>query len=231
MKYTLTDKEEIISSVPVFSSLSTEALHALSNDSVMKSHDRGEIIFSEGDAATGFHLLAEGRVKIFKVSPDGKEQILHIFMPGNLFGEAAVFSAGVFPASAQALEPSRTLVIPKTTLKNTISKDPEIAMKMLGMLSARLMYFSDLIENLSLKEVPGRLAAYLILQAADTAGDSIVLGITRNQLASMLGTIPETLSRILSRLQKQGIIKVEGKKITIVQQERLEGLAVGTERL
>ncbi len=231
MSYSLSEKQNLIKAVPVFSPLAEDVLKMLASDAITSDHQKGEIIFSQGDSASGFHLLVKGRVKIFKLSAEGKEQILHIFMPGQMFGEAAVFYGGSFPANAIALEDSSTLVIPKSSLVRAVSKDSEVAMNMLGVLSARLMQFSDLIENLSLKEVPGRLAAYLMLKAADSNSETILLDITKNQLASILGTIPETLSRILTRLDRRGIISVSGKSITILNRDMLKELALGTGRL
>jgi CRP/FNR family transcriptional regulator len=231
MSYSITEKTKLISAIPVFSGLPANAVERLASDSITREHSRGDIIFSQGDPATGFYLLTEGRVKIFKISLDGKEQILHIFSPGNLFGEAAVFSGGSFPADAMAIEKSRTLTVPQASLKEVLNENPLLAMNMLAVLSARLRQFSELIENLSLKEVPARLATYLVLMAAGTGSDTVHLDITRNQLASMLGTIPETLSRILSRMTSSNIIQVNGREIRILDHAKLSTLANGAMRL
>ncbi len=230
MAYSVSEKSALITAIPVFSGLPTDAVDRLASDSITRRHSKGDIIFCEGDNATGFYLLTEGRVKIFKISPDGKEQILHIFSPGNLFGEAAVFSEGSFPATAMALEKSRSLMIPKSSLKEVIVENPLLAMNMLAVLSSRLRHFSEIIENLSLKEVPGRLATYLVLLAG--GGNQLIhLDITRNQLAAMLGTIPETLSRILSKMMSRGIIDVNGRDIRVRDLNTLKALATGQERL
>jgi len=231
MTYSISEKQELITAIPVFSGLPAATAHRLASHSVNRSYRRGEMIFSEGDPASGFYILTEGRVKIFKISPDGKEQIFHIFSPGNLFGEAAVFSGDSFPAAAMALEKSRTLIIPKSSLKEVLSENPLLAMNMLAVLSTRLRQFSQLIEDLSLKEVPARLATYLVLISAGSSSDTIHLDITRNQLASMLGTIPETLSRILSRMVSGNIIQVSGRDIKIIDREALRSLASGIIRL
>ena len=231
MPYSASEKKELITAIPVFSGLPEEAVKRLASDSITRKHPRGDIIFSEGDPASGFYILTEGRVKIFKISHDGKEQILHIFSPGNLFGEAAVFSGGSFPAAAMAIEKSQTLIIPQASLKEVLLGNPLLAMNMLAVLSARLRQFSQLIENLSLKEVPARLATYLVLLSAGTHSDTVQLDVTRNQLASMLGTIPETLSRILSRMASTSIIHVNGREIKIIDHEALHALASGSVRL
>jgi CRP/FNR family transcriptional regulator len=196
-----------------------------------QSFKRGQTLFTEGSEATGFYVIASGKIKIYKLSIEGKEQILHIFGVGEFFGEVPVFAGGQYPAHAEALESSRVLFIPKAGFFELIHKQPSLAANMLAILSLRLKRFTHLIEDLSLKEVPGRLAAYLLL-LAERQPNTIAfdLDITKGQLAALLGTIPETLSRILSRMSQLGYIEVEGRKITILNREALENLSAG-ERL
>ncbi len=189
---------------------------------------KGQILFSEGMPAEGMHVLISGKIKIFKLSLDGKEQILHIFGPGEVFGEVPVFAGGRYPAHAEAIEPSRSLFLPRDALITLIQKEPSLALSMLGVLSRRLRLFTHLIEDLSLKEVPGRLAAYLLyLSGRNTHSNRFDLDITKSQLAALLGTIPETLSRILAKMSQQDLIRVEGRRITILDRDGLENLAAG----
>jgi CRP/FNR family transcriptional regulator len=194
---------------------------------------KGENIFAEGDEGTGFYVVLSGRVKIFKVSPEGKEQILHIFGPGEPFGEVAVFTGRPFPANAEALEETRALFFPRKEFLELIRRDPSLALNMLAVLSQRLRRFSALIENLSLKEVPGRLAAYLLyLGEGKKEKPEVTLDISKNQLASLLGTIPETLSRILAKLTREGLIKSNGpRQIQLLDRKGLEELAGGERKL
>ena len=132
-----------------------------------------------------------------------------------------------FPAHAEAITRSRLFFFPKTAFVALIKENPTLALNMLGLLSIRLRQFTAQIENLSLKEVPGRLAAYLILLAGDQNNqDRITLNISKGQLASLLGTIPETLSRIFTRMSSRELIEVDGRTITILDREGLEGLAL-----
>ncbi|NTU47809.1 MAG: Crp/Fnr family transcriptional regulator, partial [Syntrophobacteraceae bacterium] len=148
--------------------------------------------------------------------------------PGEVFGEVPVFAGGLYPAHAEALEASRSLFLPRDAFIELVQKEPSLALNMLGMLSRRLRRFTHLIEDLSLKEVPGRLAAYLLyLSGRNTHSDLLELDITKSQLASLLGTIPETLSRILAKMTQQELIRVEGRRITILDREGLENLAAG----
>ena len=184
--------------------------------------------FQKGDNAKGFYLVVYGKIKIYKLSLEGKEQILHIFGSGEIFGEVPVFAGGSYPANAEAIEPSRTLFFPRMSFLELMRRQPAIAVNMLGILSQRLRMFTHLIEDLSLKEVPGRLAAYLIyLGERSPSLQTLELEITKTQLASLLGTIPETLSRILAKMAQQGIISVEGRKIRVLDRKSLESLAAG----
>ncbi len=216
----------ILSSIPGFTGLSENQLEALRQIVVVRHFNKGEIIFSEGDEGNGFYVVADGKVKIFKSSIDGKEQILHIYGPGNPFGEVPVFSGKHFPANAQAMVKSHLLFFPRTAFIALLAKNPSLAMNMLAVLSMRLREFTMQIENLSLKEVPGRLASYLIYLADEQkAVDHISLTISKGQLASLLGTIPETLSRILAKMSIRNLIAVSGREIKLLDRNGIEELA------
>ena len=223
---------EILASVPVFRGLPAEQLKDLKAISVDKIVHRGECIFMEGDEGDGFYVLIAGRIKIFKISPEGKEQILHIFGPGEPFGEVPVFAGERFPANAEAVEKSRLFFFPRKIFTGLIGRNPSLALNMLAILSKRLRRFTRLVDDLSLKEVPGRLAAYLLyLSEKERGSRHLRLPISKGQLASLLGTIPETLSRILKRMNALGLIETEGSRIKILDLEGLEGLVESGGRL
>ena len=199
---------------------------------VENSYMKGENIFSEDEQATGFYVVVSGRVKIFKLSSEGREQILHIFGPGEVFGEVPVFAGKKYPASADAMEKSRILFFPRDSLIRLIEKNPTIALNMLAVLSMRLRRFTSMIDDLSLREVPGRLAKHLLFLSEQRQNShELELNITKGQLASLLGTIPETLSRILTRMAEQGIIESDGRKIRILERDIIEELAEGLIKL
>lgn len=218
-----------IASIPMFQGLAPDYLAQLSAIAIAQRFNRGEIIFSEGEEGRGFFVVIEGRIKIFKSSFEGKEQILHMFGPGEPFGEVAVFAGRNFPAYAEALENSQVLYFPRHAFITLIKKDPLLAMNMLAMLSERLQRFTRMIEDLSLKEVPSRLAAYLLyLSERQKGAGEVRLDVAKGQLASMLGTIPETLSRMLARMTQEGLISSEGSsRVRIDNRELLEKLASG----
>ena len=149
-------------------------------------------------------MVGERKVKIYTVSTAGKEHILHIFGEGEPFGEVPVFYGQPFPASAEALLKTQTLFFPRDRFIHLIEANPSIALSMLAVLSMRLRIFANQIESLSLKEVPARLAHYLMYLSKEQGNtDVIELEISKGQLASLLGTIPETLSRIFAKMSDE----------------------------
>jgi CRP/FNR family transcriptional regulator len=217
-----------LASVPLFKGLPSKQIESLAMILVDQTLSRGKNVFIEGDEGAGFYIVISGRVKIYKLSSEGKEQILHIFGPGEPFGEVPVFAGQHFPANAATMEESRLFFFSRDAFINLIRKNPDLALNMLAVLSRRLRKFTRLVEDLSLKEVPGRLAAYLLyLRDQNNGASQFKLDISKNQLASVLGTIPETLSRILGRMSKGALIATEGPRIRILDLEGLEDLAEG----
>lgn len=221
-----------LSQIPLFEGLSDDQLQDLSSIAITKTYKRGAAIFSENDPGAGFYVVSDGKIKIFKISGEGKEQILHIFGPGEPFGEAPVFEGRRFPAHAMALEDSQALYFPRVAFVDLVKRNPSLALSMLAVLSRRLRRFAALVEDLSLKEVPTRLAAHLIYLSDNSPGeDELSLDISKNQLAGLLGTIPETLSRILTKMAKKGLIQIHGPKIKIIDKAGLDETAQGLTRL
>jgi len=216
------EKKDIIGRTLLFQGLSDSQLERVAEISREKHFARGESIFFEGDEATGFYMVAEGKVKIYKMSQDGREQILHIFGPGEPFGEVPVFHGQPFPANAVTMAQLSLLYFPRREFVDLVANTPSLALSMLAMLSLRLRRFTSQIESLSLKEVPGRLAAHLLYLAEEQGRtDQVVLDIPKGQLASLLGTSPETLSRIFARMSDEGLIQVNGKTIKLLDYQEL----------
>ena len=217
-----------IATIPLFEGLSRAQHEDFARIAVNRSYKKEQIIFSEGDEGVGFYVIITGRVKIFKLSPEGKEQILHIMGPGEIFGEVPVFTGQGYPAFAEANSQSSLLFFPRSAFIELIKKDPSLSLNMLAVLSWRLRKFAALVEDLSLKEVPGRLAAYLLYLSRRESGKAeFDLDISKGQLASILGTIPETLSRILGKMGRQGLISSKGSRIRILDRTTLEEIADG----
>lgn len=217
-----------IAGVPLFKGLPSAQLEELRAISVERKVTKGEMIFSEGDAGNGFYVVVTGTVKIFKSSIDGKEKILHIFGPREPFGEVPVFTGKPFPATAEAIANTHLLFFPRNEFVRLLSENPSLALNMLAVLSMRLRQFAAQIEQLSLKEVPARLASYLLyLSEEQDSPREITLSISKGQLASLLGTMPETLSRIFARMSRGELIDVSGRLIRLMDIERLQALSEG----
>jgi CRP/FNR family transcriptional regulator len=209
-----------------------EDLKKITTTASSRQIKKKEILFSDGEEARGFYVILSGKVKLYKVSPEGKEQILHIVSAPDAFAEAALFLEGNYPAFAEALSDSRLLFFPKREFIHLIEKNPQLSINMIITLSQYLKRFALLIEELSLKEVSSRIAKYFIDLSLKSVKEGknpkeVELDLSKTQLASKLGTISETLSRTLAKMKAKGIIDVKRNKILILKREVLEELASG----
>jgi CRP/FNR family transcriptional regulator len=213
---------------PLLEGLEPEHEQIIGGISHEKKYPRGRVIFVEGEKADGFYIVESGQVKIYKTSFEGKEQILHLFGKGETFGEVAVFAGHEYPASAKAMTNARCRFIPRNDFIAMIQRNPTLAMNMMAIMALRLRRFAAMIENLSLKEAPGRLCSYL-LYLSERSGDTLLLEpeASKSQLAALLGAVPETLSRILTRMERMDLIKRERTCIRILNKPALLKIAGG----
>jgi CRP/FNR family transcriptional regulator len=223
---------DVLRSSPLFAGLGAEDLRKIRAIAILKQARKRELLFSDGQEARGFYVVLSGRVKIFKVSPEGKEQILHIVTAPDAFAEAALFLEGTYPAFAEALSDCRLLFFPKRDFIHLIEKNPQLSINMIVTLSHYLKRFSVLIEELSLKEVSSRIAKYLLdlsmrLSKEGKTAHEVELDLSKTQLALKLGTISETLSRTLAKMKAKGMIDVRKNRILILDRRALEKLASG----
>jgi CRP/FNR family transcriptional regulator len=214
----------------LFSGLDEEYLAEVAVISVKRTFIKGETLFGEGETATGFYLLASGSIKLCKVSPDGKEKVLHFVHPSETFAEAAFFGDGRYPAEAKALESGAALFFPREAFMGLLERNPRFSLNLIISLSLLLRRFARQIEELSFAEVPARLAAYLMESAAKKStsfqGKTYLdLDIKKGELASRLGTASETLSRTFKKLKEEGVLNVEGNRVIILDTTRLQKLA------
>ena len=218
---------DIFYTIPSFNGLSEDQLKEIKHIAVNRHFSKGELIYSEGDHGDGFYVVVAGMVKVFKVSLEGKEHIMRIVGPGESFGLVSVYAGRTFPASTQAIAKSHLLFLPRSAFVELITNNPSLALSMLASLSMRLREFTVHVERLALKEVPGRLAAYLIHLVDEQVNEPelVSLNISKVQLSSLLGTTPETLSRILSQMADSGLIEVKKRDIRIMNYAGLEELA------
>ncbi|MFU2209942.1 Crp/Fnr family transcriptional regulator [Solidesulfovibrio sp. C21] len=209
----------------LFATLSPAQREHVAREASVESIAAGGIYFSERTASTGFHVLLSGRVKLFKVAEDGKEQIIYIFGPGEPFCLCSVFSDGKHPANLAALESSRVLVLAPRQFERLSKEDPALLLVLLKVISRRLKEAMEMIDSLSLKQIPSRIAAYFLTHAQ---GESIRLGVTHREFAKIIGVTPETLSRTLTKMSKRSMIEQREGEIRILNRQLLEGCRDGT---
>jgi CRP/FNR family transcriptional regulator len=210
----------------LFGELPEEHITEIEKIAVGKNYNKGDIIFYDGDEGNGFYLVASGSVSVYKLSPDGKEQILHIIQEGDTIGAVPVFSGTSFPANARALSKTHLLFFGRKKFIELITGKPNLIMNLLALLSMRLREFTIQVENLSLKEIPGRLASYLLYLSQEQGNrDLVKLNISKLQLSNILGTVPESLSRALGNMKTKKLIEEEGTTIRLLNRHQLEELA------
>jgi CRP/FNR family transcriptional regulator, dissimilatory nitrate respiration regulator len=223
---------ELLRRCPLFAGLKEEDLKQIRAIASLKQIKKKEILFSDGEETKGFYVIVSGKVKLFKVSPEGKEQILHIVSAPDAFAEAALFLEGTYPAFAEAMADGQLLYFPKRDFIQLIEKNPQLSINMIVTLSHYLKRFASLIEELSLKEVSSRIAKYVVDLSIKSSKEGkspkeVELDLSKTQLALKLGTISETLSRTLAKMKAKRIIAVKKNKIIILNREALEELASG----
>lgn len=208
---------------PYFAPLPAAARDILGARTLVRTHARGALIFVEGEHAAGLHLVASGAVRVFKAVEDGREQVLHHVLPGQSFNDVAAFDGGPSPASAQAIEPTTVLLVPRDTLLDLMRAHPEIAVAALQALSVRLRQLSHLVEDLSRRHIVARVAGFLLRPRVAT-GDLP----TRQELAAMVGTVREVATRALRHLERAGAIRLgPGRRVAILDRRRLQRLSGG----
>jgi CRP/FNR family transcriptional regulator, dissimilatory nitrate respiration regulator len=178
---------------------------------------KGDYLFQEGEPSRGFYVVQSGAIAVHRVSAAGRERVIHVFRAGESLAEAALASPTGYPAAARAVEPSTVLVIPKAPILELISRRPDLALRMLGSMSAHLRVLVGMLDDLTLKDVETRLLNWLVKRAGARggAGASISLPGTKRVLAAELGTSSETLSRTLARLRDKGLIAVAARTVVI----------------
>ena len=222
---------EVLRRVPLFAELSETELKFLAERAVPRRYAPGELVFTESDPCGGLFVVESGTVRLFKTSAGGREQVLTIEKPGNSIAELPVFDGGKYPASAAAVEEAQLLFVSKQDFHSLCLTHPAVALKVIRVVGARLRRLVYIIEELSFTTVRSRLISLLLRLAREQARGAtgevqITLPATNQELASHIGTVRELVSRNLSRLQAEGLIKLDGRTVTIPKlaalQEQLE---------
>jgi len=211
----------------LFSGLSERELGFLLERVVSRKYAAGEIVFSEGEPCAGLYVVESGSIRIFKSSAGGREQVLSIEGPGGSVAELPVFDGGNYPASVVAIEDSVLLFVSKQDFQGLCLAHPDVALKVLRVVGARLRRLVGIIEELSFTTVRHRLSAYLLRLAQKegkrvVGGTEVMLPANNQELAAQIGTVRELVSRNLSRLQAEGVLNIEGRSVVIRDLKVLE---------
>lgn len=213
--------------VPIFAGLSEGELTFLAQRTVPRRFSPGETIFSEGEPCTGLYVVESGHVRIFKSSAGGREHVLAIEGPGSSVAELPVFDGGNYPASVSAIDDATLLFVSKQDFQALCLEHPQVSLKVLRIVGARLRRLVGIIEELSFTTVRHRLAAFLVRLAKTSGtcssnGFEVTLPANNQELASQIGTVRELISRNLSRFQAEGMIKIDGRNVSITDMKALE---------
>lgn len=213
--------QDFLSKVPLFQSLSDDELDDLSAATTQVYAPRGEVVFKQGDPCLGFHAIVYGRVKLLLTSPVGDEKVVRLIGPGGTFGEALMFMDKPYIVSAQALEDTMLLHVDKTVLFAELDRRPQLARKMIASLSQRLHSLMSDVEAYSLRSGTQRVIGYLLKGDGEEPLPQIRLATSKSVIASRLNLTPEHFSRILRELSDDGLIRVKGREVTILDMQRL----------
>ena len=218
-------RAELLTACPLFADLAARDRQRLAGRASLRRFSAGETLFRQGTPALGFYVVASGKVAVTRQGGEGRGRLLHLFGPGEVVGEVPTFAGGDYPAEATATGDAEALFILRDDLLALGREQPEVLLAMLAALSQRLRRFVALVDDLSLKDVPARLAVRLLNLAEAQASDTVVLPVAKGVLAAELGAAPETLSRLLRKLRNAGVIAVTGRRITLRDRARLTELA------
>lgn len=212
--------------IPVFSNLTEKELEIIHSISIVRNYDKGRIIFMEGEPGEAFFYVKSGLVKIFKLSADGREHILHILGAGHLFAEVTLFSNLAYPATAEIMEPSEIGMIRNSDLEKVIGENADLALQLIKYLNSRLMEAQNKVRNLALFDTYARTAQAVIKLSEEhgkkvTGGIELDLNLSRQELANMVGTTRETCIRALMAFKKEKSIDIDKNIITIIDRDKL----------
>jgi CRP/FNR family transcriptional regulator len=214
-------------SCQLFTGLSGSELENIAAITIVKTLERDEYLFHEGDRSLGFYVVQRGAVNVHRVNAAGKEQIIHVFRAGESFAEATLATDRGYPADARALESTQVLLVQKEGVLSLVRRQPELALRMLASMSIHLRVLVGQLEDLTLKDVETRLANWLVKRCPNLTSErpfSITLTMTKRVLAAELGTVSETFSRTLAKFRDQKLVTVKGKTVTVLSPARLNDL-------
>jgi CRP/FNR family transcriptional regulator len=230
-----TDVRALLRALPIFADVDDAALARLAERCVTRNVGAGHLLFRAGDECRGLYVVAQGRVRIFRVSQDGREQVLHVEGAGRAVAELPLFDGGHYPASAMTNEPSRLVFLPRETFEAVYRSSPDVAQAIIRALGKRLRHLVELTETLAFRDVAARLSLLLVRYAeragvpSPDGGVELALDRTQEELSLEIGTARESVSRAWRQLRQQGLIEpLAGARLRIPDPERLRDAALGS---
>lgn len=223
-------KHNELRSTPLFQGLSEDLLETISRKALLRTYRAGEAVVNEEDPVRSLSVVLDGQVKLSKSSAEGREQTLTLLGPGDPFGLCTAFASNDFPASAVTLKKTTILTIPGSAVEDIVRQEPMLLLNIIRVLSLRLKETMRLVESLALKEIPQRVASFILhdLAKQDTGSQcSLELAITHRELAKIIGATPEALSRALKKMSEDGLLRVDGRMMTVYDRKALKELADG----
>jgi CRP/FNR family transcriptional regulator, dissimilatory nitrate respiration regulator len=218
-------EDRFLDYIPLFAGLPEEDMKKLNASGIYRSFKPGELIAGPSERVRAFFIVVWGMVKLYRSSPEGHEQTLYIFGPGEPFCMTAL-EDGTFPADASALTETRIFILPADVMESIARSEPALLLNIMSVLIKRLKETMHLIEMLSMKEVPQRLAAWLIHSSVIQGGiDMLHPGMTHRELSKLLGTTPESISRAFRRFKDEGALEINGRIIKILNRKLLVDIA------
>ena len=224
------DKIAALKRTSLFGMLDADALRLLSERALERHFKKDDVVFVAGEEATGMYVIVDGAVRAFRVSPDGREQVIHVERAGATVAEVPLFDDGTYPSNVAAEETTTVLFLDKRDVQRLFLQHPQIALVALKVMAGRLRRCAELVEALSLREVGQRLARFLLAEARRSGtrsdrGISLQLTQTNQQIAARIGSVREVVSRAFTRLQHDKLINVDGRNLLILDEEALESFA------
>lgn len=216
---------ELLRGIPYFQPLPDSEIKRLQERAIRQTFTRGRIIFLDNDPCPGLYLVESGRIKLFKTSSDGREQILLLVGPGGSFNDVAVFDDGLNPVAAGALEKSTVYLVPTGDVQAAVQSNPAAALALAREFAGRLRTMSALVEDLSFRHVTSRVAKLLLQYAEQRDGSTPRARLTQQELASMVGSVREVVGRSLAALEREGAIRIDRARIIIADREALRRMA------
>ena len=226
------DKLAALARTVLFGELGRAELQALADRALEQKLVRGEILFLSGDTARGLYVIVEGAVRAFRVGADGREQVIHVERAGATVGEVPVFDEGAYPSTTAAEEDTTLLFLSRQEVRALLTEKPAIALAALRVLARRVRTCASLVETLSLHDVDRRLARFLLGEArvrGTRQGRSLELDfpLTHQQVAARIGTVREVVSRAFSRLQQAGLLRLDSKRVIVLDEKAFSAYADG----